>query len=111
MNKKKSTYPYTPTVLPQKTTVAAQIFQSESPARICCLPILSAFVVWPWPEPASLERRATRRSRSGWVRNFAVSGLSGRIFQMTRARAMGMRPSIRKIHLFVLAKKKEMSFL
>lgn len=41
------TYPYTPTVLPQKMTVAAQIFQSERPARICSFWILSLFVTLP----------------------------------------------------------------
>lgn len=62
-----------------------------------CSRMRSAFVTRPWPEPVSKARRLMMNSFSLFVRKRAVSGLSGRIFQITNDMAIGTRPSMMKI--------------
>lgn len=64
---------------------------------MCLMVILSLFVTFPAPDPVSRARRLMIYSFSRALRKLAVSGESGRIFQMMSERATGMRPSRMKI--------------
>lgn len=85
---------------------AAHTFQSDSPAITNFLPILSWFVTLPWPLPVSSASLRTRKSRSACVRKLAVSGESGRTFQITSANPIGTRPSITDIWSATLESEK-----
>jgi len=84
-------------VLPQNITHDPQILYSLNAAQIWCMRILSLFVTRPCPDPVSNAKRLMMYSFSCLFKNLAVSGLSGRIFQITNDRATGMRPSRMKL--------------
>lgn len=81
----------------QKQMTAHQILQSLKAAVMCFIWMRSIFVTRPWPEPVSRAMRLMTNSFSWILRKPAVSGLSGKIFQMTSDMRTGTMPSRMKI--------------
>jgi hypothetical protein len=86
-------------VLAQNITHEPHILYSLKAAQTWCMRILSLFVTRPRPEPVSSARRLMINSFSCLFRKLAVSGLSGRTFQITKDKATGMRPSRMKLEI------------